>query len=101
MNKEEANELLKTSLMKISFPIGIVEVCKFQIDNEPRFVTVYAHMTTDLARYEIETNADGYCLSFFANMEQDTWYRSTFDEINQVIQALRIINNYNEENNKL
>lgn len=54
-------------------------------------------MTTDLKRYQIDTVADGVCLSFFANMEQCTWYRSTFEEIQSVVKALRIINNYNEE----
>lgn len=41
MNQDQANQLLKTNLLTLTFPLGIVEICKCQIDNEPRFVIIY------------------------------------------------------------
>lgn len=96
MTKEEAKALAEEDQLKLALPLQIVEIARYPIENNslPKEAIIYGN----LKQWDAEqfTDANYYCVSFLVRVEVSYWFRNTLCESLELVQALRITNDYKE-----
>lgn len=95
MTKPEAEKILAHNVLHLQnagldyFPMQLVSIEKFEIDNDQE--GSYAELIGCLGE------DDGYsykCSSFFVSHDHDYWYCDFFHETLNIIEALRVVHEY-------
>ncbi|GHT53710.1 hypothetical protein FACS189451_04050 [Bacteroidia bacterium] len=105
MKKEEAEILLKKNKLTLDgagmefLPMKTVQVSQFEI-TKAAYENAVGEMASLIGNLKAKDEGRGItcdfkCASFFVNLHHDYWYCDYFDDALIIINALRVVNDYN------
>ncbi|MDU1905057.1 MAG: hypothetical protein E6772_09755 [Dysgonomonas sp.] len=90
MQKNEAQELLNRIQINICMPLQMAEICQYEVsDDDKAIIYGFISQTTEDNR-----KSDYFCKSFLVTVNNKSWITNEFEDVINIILALRTINNY-------